>query len=395
VPYRRHKLSWFILEGLNAFAATYFFYYLFFHLRDRYGFGNAQNLAVCAGHGFVYMFASVYGGRYAQRAGYLTSLLLGFGLMGGALVLGALSASLAGLVVAVPLWTLGMCFTWPALEALVSEEESSLRLQRMVGVYNLVWSGGAAIAYFVGGALKEALGDTSIFWLPALLHGVQALCVLRLRRRVTLPSGTVAEPEQQPAAADPPRARPGLPGRAFLLLAWLANVFAYVAQNAAIPVFPNLAERLHLTTSEAGFFCSTWLFARLGTFVGLWLWTGWHYRFRWLFSGFVVMTGCFLAMLLGHHVALIVLAQAGFGCGIGIMYYSSLFYSMDTSETKGTHGGLHEAVIGGGIFGGAAIGSAGQYLFGSHTSSTWAVSVALVLGFVALLVVWLRFRRKP
>ncbi len=43
---------------------------------------------------------------------------------------------------------------------------------------------------------------------------------------------------------------------------------------------------------------------------------------------------------------LAVVAQIAFGISVGLIYYSSLFYSMDVGETKGEHGGLHEAMIG-------------------------------------------------
>jgi len=146
-----------------------------------------------------------------------------------------------------------------------------------------------------------------------------------------------------------------------------------------------------MSTAQAGYFCSIWFFARLATFAVLWRWTRWHYRFRWLLWAFLVMIVSFAGMLLASQLLVIALAQVGLGCAVGLIYYSSLFYSMDVGETKGEHGGIHEAVIGSGVFGGAAIGSAGQYLLGGQSSSTWVVSAVLVLGLVALLAVRRRF----
>ena len=54
----------------------------------------------------------------------------------------------------------------------------------------------------------------------------------------------------------------------------------------------------------------------------------------------------FGAAVLAPSVGVLVLAQLVFGGSVGLIYYSSLFYSMDSSETKGEHGGIHEAVIG-------------------------------------------------
>ena len=138
-------------------------------------------------------------------------------------------------------------------------------------------------------------------------------------------------------------------------MAWLANPFAYVAINTLVAVIPGLAGRLRLSTTLAGFCCSVWLFARFGTFFTLWLWDGWHYRFRWLLLAYLALIGAFTAILTVPSVAVLVLAQLVFGAAVGLMYYSSLFYSMDVGDTKGEHGGLHEAAIGLGNFAGPAV----------------------------------------
>ncbi len=63
----------------------------------------------------------------------------------------------------------GMCFTWPTLEALVSEGEPRAGLQQMVGIYNAVWAGTGAVAYFTGGAMLDRLGLRSLFYVPMAL----------------------------------------------------------------------------------------------------------------------------------------------------------------------------------------------------------------------------------
>ena len=78
--------------------------------------------------------------------------------------------------------------------------------------------------------------------------------------------------------------------------------------------------------------------------------------------------------------------QLVFGACLGLIYYSSLFYSMDAGETKGEHGGFHEAAIGAGLGGGPALGAAALFFFpGAAQSSTWAVAGMLVLGLAGLL----------
>jgi hypothetical protein len=79
-------------------------------------------------------------------------------------------------------------------------------------------------------------------------------------------------------------------------------------------------------------------------------------------------------------------AQLFFGAAAGLLYYSSLFYSMDVGDTKGVHGGIHEAAIGAGIFGGPAVGALGLFLFPAYaTAGVWAVGGLLLVGLGTIL----------
>ena len=175
----------------------------------------------------------------------------------------------------------------------------------------------------------------------------------------------------------------------FLNLAWLANPLAYVAINTLIAVSPGIARRLELSTMVAGFSCSLWCFSRLGSFWVLWRWSGWHYRFRWLLVSYVALVGSFASIVMAPNLAVLMLAQVIFGAVAGLIYYSSLFYSMDLGDTKGEHGGIHEAVIGLGNFAGPAVGAASLYFLPQYTNSgAIAVSGLLLLGLGGLLTIW-------
>lgn len=381
---RQLKAGFFVLEWLNIYAVVYYFNYVFFHLRTEFGFGNRENLAFAAANGFLYIFASWFAGKFAQRRGYFTALYLGFGAMAVALGAGCFLRTLPGEIAVMLLWTIGTCFTWPTLEALTSEGESRKGLVKMLGIYNVVWAGGAALAYFSGGALMEQLGPRSLFWFPAILHTVQFALTLWLHRRSKAPSRPVpAEPTPEPRDLSP--ATPAT-AKTFLRLAWLANPFAYIAMNTLVPLIPELAIKMNLSTSEAGFVASIWMFARFFAFTGLWFWTGWHYRFGWLMTAYVAMIVSFAALLLVPDLVVIVTAQLVFGFAVGLIYYSSLFYSMDVGDTKGEHGGFHEALIGIGLFGGPAVGAITlQLLPAAPNAGIWAVSTLLVIGMLLLL----------
>jgi MFS family permease len=394
MPARRLRTWYFVLEALNAFGTSYYFSYLFFYMQARFGFGDLQNLMLSALNGFVYMGGSWFGGRMAQRFGYLRALKFGFALMTAMLLLGTGAGTALGHLITMAIWTFGVCFTWPSLEALVSEGEPPASLPRTIGIYNVMWAGGSALGYFLGGALLEKLGLTSVFLVPAALLVVQLAILLWVEAQArTLPHSSARAHEV--AAPDSARApRPTDKARRFLRLAWLANPFAYMAINTVLAVIPGLARKHELSPMFAGFFCSVWFFARLGAFLGLWLWPGWHYRFRWFVTAYLLLIASFVTILLAPVLWPVIVAQVTFGLATGLIYYSSLFYSMDVGETKGEHGGIHEAAIGAGIFGGPAVGAAALHFFPQHPAAgTWGVSALLLVGLS--LILGLRWRGRP
>jgi predicted MFS family arabinose efflux permease len=385
---RQLKTGYFVIEGLNSFATVFYFYYFYFFMQARFGFGNEANLVLAALNGLCYMLGSWWGGRFAQRHGYFLSLKLGFGVMTLALAAGPWVSSAGGQIAIMVTTVLGMCLTWPTLEALVSENETRANLQHLVGLYNVIWAGTGALAYFIGGAMLEKLSLQSLFLVPlASLIGQLALTFWLERAAKACPqSPAFGTPEVQTDAIANPH--PPAEAKMFLRLAWLSNPFAYIACNTLIAVMPGVAQRLELSTTLAGFWGSVWCFARVGAFFGLWFWPGWHYRFRWLLASFITFIATFAVILTVPNLAVMVAAQLFFGVAIGLIYYSSLFYSMDVGDTKGEHGGIHEAAIGLGNFAGPAVGAVSLHFLPQYAhSGAIAVSVLLVCGLGGLLVI--------
>jgi predicted MFS family arabinose efflux permease len=156
-----------------------------------------------------------------------------------------------------------------------------------------------------------------------------------------------------------------------------------------------VAANLGLSTMQAGFCGSVWTFARVGACCLLWFWPGWHYRFRYLLGAYLLLAGSFALMLTVPNLAVLVVAQLFFGGALGLIYYSSLFYAMDLSDSKGEHGGIHEAVIGLGNFGGPAVGAASLWLWPQYPNSgALAVSGVLLAGVSVLVGIWSRGRRQ-
>ena len=386
------KTGIFALAGLNSISTTYYFYYVYFFMQASFGFGRMENLVLAASLGFVYTLASIFCGRFAQRRGYFLSLRVGFFAMAVVLAAGSRIHSIPGHVAAMIVCTVGMCFTWPTLEAMVSEGESPARLQRMVGIYNIIWATGGAFAYFTGGAMLEKLGLQSMFLVPSTMQCAQLALAFWLERAAAANGLVNSDEDGIPKSRLESNTHPIGDTVAFLKMAWLANPFAYLAINTIIAVIPSLSKELKLSPMFAGFFCSVWLFVRIGAFALLWLWPGWHYRFRWLIGAYAAMVASFALILLVPSLALLMGAQIVFGLAVGLIYSSSLFYSMDVGDRKSEHGGLHEAAIGAGSCAGPAIGAAAMHFFPDASgNSAWAVSGMLIIGLAGL--AWLRVRR--
>jgi predicted MFS family arabinose efflux permease len=368
------------IEGLNSFATVIFFNYLYFLFRDRFGFNDKENLALASLIGLIYMFSSWQAGRFAQRCGHFTALKIGFGIMIAGLVAGSQIHSMAGEIAAAGVVNIGMCFIWPVLEALVSE---GAHAARAVGIYNITWAAANAAAYFIGGTLIVKFGYQSMFYLPLIFVLVQLALVFWLEKIHGVVVGEPGEPPNDASRPSPARAKN------FQRMAWLANPFAYIAINTLLAVIPGLAAKFHMSPMLAGFVCSLWCFVRLGTFVLLWRWPGWHYRFRWLVTAFAILILAFAAILVAPNLAVLIAAQVFFGAAIGLIYYSSLFYSMDASDTKSEHGGIHEAAIGAGNFIGPAVGAAAlQFAAQSPHAGAFAVSALLLCGLGGLVGIW-------
>ena len=123
----------------------------------------------------------------------------------------------------------------------------------------------------------------------------------------------------------------------------------------------------------------------MGAFILFWLWPGWHYRFGFLIAAKITLVLGFLGILLAPQLWILFAAQILFGASVGLIYYSSLYYSMHGGNAKSEHGGLHEAMIGFGTFLGAIVGVGAKYFFPNIASiSVWAVSGVLFLGVIAL-----------
>ncbi len=399
--HRRLKSGTFALEMLHGIATAYYTYWIFFFMEKKFGFDKAENLLLAAGYGFTYLFSASRSGSLAHRFGYFTMLRYGFAGMCISSVIGALAPVFLGyghaalyieLIVFVT-WTFGASFVWPNLQALLSRESPG-ELPRTVGIYNIIWAGGSALSYFTGGLFFDQSALGTVFWLPAAFNVFQLLLLVPLHKLAVIAGTDHPVPQTDVPRPAAPNPRDTVKARAFLRLALVANPFSYVAIYGFVPVVPQLAAHFKLTPTYAGFVCSVWMWVRMGAFFWFSLWPGWHYRFRWLLAAFLALIASFVIILVGPSLWLLIFAQLVFGLAIGLVYSSSLYYSMDVGASRSKRGGgTHEAVIGFGIGAGSAVGFGALRLFPAHANSaTWAIGGVLLLGLMAFLFIRFRWR---
>jgi hypothetical protein len=171
-------------------------------------------------------------------------------------------------------------------------------------------------------------------------------------------------------------------------MGWLANPFSYIAINVIVTYNPVTQARLGLNLSYAGLWFSVWLYTRMLTFELLRRWSWWHYRRGFLCGVFGAAMAGFLGIVLAPSWPILLLAQIGFGLSVGLLYQSSLFYSMAGSEAQGEHGGAHEAFIGVGQMIGPLIAFFGTQLAPRNAAlPAWLVLGMMMTGFLALITV--------
>lgn len=375
------KLPLFVFEALGSLACGFYGNYVFFLFRDRHGFGNLGNLGVAALMGLVIALASWQSGKLAERKGCIRTMHAGLFGMILALAVGASFSSLPVQLAVLVVWAASQFMVWPALEALVTDGASGAARAHLVGVYSVVWAACSALSYFFGGAVFEWLGSGSIFWLPPGLHLVQILVLWGwARRQRETPAAPSPRPPPEPLAL-----RQGPDPRSFQRMAWLANPFACVAAFTLLAMIPELARRMGLSITQAGLFCSIWFFARLAAFVVMWQWPGWHYRFRWLLGGYLLLIVGFASVLTADGLLWLGVGQVAFGLAVGVLYYASLFYSMDVGEARAEQGGIHEAMMGAGNFVGPGIGALSLLIVPQVPhAGVWSVSGLLAIGLAVL-----------
>ncbi len=402
----------FLITLLHSIPTTFFMYGTPFYTTLHYGWGASQNLLAQALIGSGVAIGAIAGGQIAHATRPQRAIAIGLGGCLIAALLGLISTRVGGppvLLTALFLLSFSQAVGWPGIEAALMEDEPHAVVQNYVSFFNLIWSFGSATAFLIATPMMRWLGLPVLFVLPAVFYVTNLL----LLSTYQAPTGSVDRPagseykytersldSSLTPAADPLTAAHSaanatrVRGDAYRWLGWLANPLAFIAINVIVSYNPTLQARLHLSFATASIWCGLWFYVRMIAFELLRRWTWWHYKWGFLCGAFAVTMLSFAALVGAPNVAVLLIAQIVFGLCVGLIYQSSLFYSMADSDAQGAHGGFHESFIGVGILVGPLIAYSGTLL--APDNSVLPVGMALGgmgLGLAVLIALGIRTRR--
>ncbi|MGC9317160.1 MAG: MFS transporter [Armatimonadota bacterium] len=289
------------------------------------------------------------------------------------------------LLAIIPVSGAAISMFWPPLQAWLSEVTVGGRrhLVRNIGGFNISWTIGLMLGPPAAG-LAWDLGHAA----PFIIAAAAVIGVLMLLQTIPaqVEGGGEADPQDEADAPD------GEIARRFLYLAWIANFASWFGRGMNIVVFPKLGTEAGLRPRIIGTTIAIFLAGQLLMFLYLRTRSGWQYRLWPLLAALGAGSAGWLIAYSASSPLLYAVAFAIAGMGAGVTYVSSLYYSLQGhAVARGARTGIHEAVLGSGIFLGPLFGG----LVADHVglNAPYLATAALFALFGAIVyATWRRMR---
>jgi MFS family permease len=334
--------------------------------------------------GFGTALGSIYLSRLSDRFGRKPMLLVS---LAGIIALSLLFAAatrwwhLFGLIV-VRSSFMGMF--WPSLEARITDGAEGREMTRRLGWFGIAFCLGLLVGYPLGGFFSDEWVRAPFYAGAAAGLVLLGVLIVSLRQDQTHDGH---RPAPVPEGLEPESVRRALRLRpVFVLSAWIANACSYASASILRSIFPRFAtlppaERgLDFTGLESGVIVSGVSAASLLTFILLGKYPFWHYRFRYLIGGqFLCVLACVLFATCSGLFELFGAAFL-FGVGAGVVYISSIYYSLDRQGARAGQSGMHEGVLCFGFCGGMILTALVMRLLPSHHRVPYWICVAILVG---------------
>ena len=263
--------------------------------------------------------------------------------------------SLYQLVFLFPFFGITLSALWPALEAWIGERKDDWPLMKRLRIFNLSWTSGVMIGYFVAGQMY-GLHIFAPFYFASVL-GLCAFLVISVQPNSEGRSanGSADQPPQaggcEPETSQPQVAR-------YLYLSWSANFVSWLALGVVRYILPKLIVQMGMTAGAFGLLMLCLASARWLMFLILGATKRWHYKFAPLAAFQVLASFAFVTIWLTNSPGLWALALALFGLNTAMTYFSSMYYSLCGHSDLGSKTGWHESILSSGALVGPFIGGA-------------------------------------
>jgi hypothetical protein len=350
---------------------------IFFLTAQHYAFSPERNLVLAAAMGAVYAAAAGAAGRIVKGVSATRSPR---GVLRGTLSAWTIAALLplvsahteAVLWAGALLGAAASALTWPIVESYLSAGRHGADMRAAIGRFNVTWTPATALALLLMPIVNQA-GTLAALVLSAAgsAAAIAATAVLPARPGVH-------EPEAAQAAA----------GREYPFLVRAASWLLPMSYVLCAVMAPLLPHRLAAVSggSAGGGVAGLWMIARFATLLTMWRTGFWHGRWGTLALGAGALAVGLAAILLAPSLGLLAAGLLIFGVGMGLTYYTAIYYSLTVGHAAVDAGGAFEALIGFGYFAGPLLGlTAGAVAAPAHATSVtvalaWLVAAACSTG---------------
>ena len=272
------------------------------------------------------------------------------------------------------------CF-WPSIIAWLGEGLSGAQLARRLTTFGVVWNAGLLLGF----------GSTGVIFKhgPQLAFHASAGVILIIGMLLLLPARVERIAERSTLHAP----RSTIPqGRGFRKTAWLSLFATNFALNGTSAMFPRLATHLGIGADVHGALLAAGRGAALAAFVALQLLTFWRTRLwpLWIAqlccAASIVWIGC------AHPTWMFAAAWVIGGAMSGYAYQASIYFTLEEMTEKGKGSGVHEAMVGSGMFFGPMLAG----WVGNHHGlrMPYFFCAAALVTLVGVQMLFVLFRRK-
>jgi DHA1 family tetracycline resistance protein-like MFS transporter len=247
-------------------------------------------------------------------------------------------------------------FFWPPLQAWLADVGVREKLPESLGVFNLSWSIGMTMGLMMGGFLFAM--DYRLPWCYVICANALLLLLLLFGRTTS-----TSAPKNRTSSAVEAACNGNNVGK-FLSLALCANFVCWFCLANVQSLYPKLAVSRGFSPQLIGFLMFLIGLVQALFFVMLRATRRWHFRFGPLVAVHLTAAAGMTIVFAGRSVPLLVIAFAMIGGGLGISYYSSIYYSLCAAGGTGKRTGIHEFMVGSAFFLGPLAGGVCAHYLG-------------------------------